>query len=134
MFNKASNPDYLPTAGLVPFDHFQASLPRLPIPRLEDTLDRYLYSQRAIASDQLEYDNTVQIVKNFQHGIGAELHRQLRRRELYDRIAGRHNSYISDLWFSWGYLGSRSQLPSWYNPALSFAAINLDKLGDKIGK
>lgn len=45
-------------------DHFQASLPRLPVPELEDTLKKYLESQRQILTDA-EYDQTVDIVNKF---------------------------------------------------------------------
>ena len=54
-------------------DHFQASLPRLPIPQLEDTLKKYLESQRQILTDA-EYDQTVDIVNKFKatEGPGTE--------------------------------------------------------------
>ncbi len=44
--------------------HFQPSLPRLPIPALPDTCQRYLAAQRPILSDS-EYANTEAIVTDF---------------------------------------------------------------------
>ena len=40
---------------------FQKSLPRLPIPKLEDTCKRYLESQKAITDDPDVFNNTVSI-------------------------------------------------------------------------
>lgn len=50
--------------SILPTDHFQASLPRLPVPELEDTLKKYLESQRQILTDA-EYDQTVDFVNKF---------------------------------------------------------------------
>ena len=44
--------------------HFQPSLPRLPIPKLPDTCQRYLAAQRPILTDN-EYNATQTIVKEF---------------------------------------------------------------------
>ena len=50
---------------------FQKSLPRLPIPKLEDTCKRYLESQKAITDDQEVFDNTVALVNNFKENEGV---------------------------------------------------------------
>ena len=50
---------------------FQRSLPRLPIPKLEDTCKRYLESQRAITDDPDVHNNTVTIVNNFMQNEGV---------------------------------------------------------------
>lgn len=44
--------------------HFQPSLPRLPIPKLGDSCQRYLAAQRPILSDN-EYQTTVQLTEEF---------------------------------------------------------------------
>lgn len=44
--------------------HFQPSLPRLPIPKLEDTCRRYLDALRPLLS-QDQYQRTEKIVKEF---------------------------------------------------------------------
>ena len=50
---------------------FQKSLPRLPIPKLEDTCKRYLDSQKAITDDPEVYANTVSIVDDFMKKEGV---------------------------------------------------------------
>ena len=44
--------------------HFQASLPRPPVPKLEDTCQRYLATQRVILSQE-ELEKTEEAVKDF---------------------------------------------------------------------
>ena len=53
----------------VPTDHFQRSLPRLPIPELDKTCERYLKSQRALLEDD-QYKQTEAIVGRFKEGEG----------------------------------------------------------------
>ena len=48
----------------IPTMHFQASLPRLPVPKLEDTCRRYLTSQEVILNQE-ELKNTEDAVKEF---------------------------------------------------------------------
>ncbi|KAF8768318.1 Carnitine O-palmitoyltransferase 2 like protein [Argiope bruennichi] len=55
--------------SIVPTNHFQNSLPRLPIPELEKTCERYITAlQPFISSDRLQ--KTQQIVHEFKHGEG----------------------------------------------------------------
>lgn len=44
--------------------YFQKSLPRLPIPKIEKTLDRYLAAQRPLLTDE-EYRKTEDYCKKF---------------------------------------------------------------------
>ena len=48
----------------IPSMHFQASLPRLPIPKLTDTCQRYLAAQRPILNDGV-YATTEQLIAEF---------------------------------------------------------------------
>ena len=50
---------------------FQKSLPRLPIPKLEDTCKRYLDSQKAITDNPDVFNNTVAIVNDFMKNEGV---------------------------------------------------------------
>ena len=54
----------------VPTYHFQKSLPRLPIPKLEDTCQRYLLSQKALLNET-QYQSTEAAVKSFQENEGS---------------------------------------------------------------
>ena len=49
--------------------HFQDSLPRLPIPKLEDTCRRYLDAQKPLLTPE-QYEDTKQLVDKFQKHEG----------------------------------------------------------------
>ena len=49
----------------VPTDHFQGGLPRLPIPKLEKTLERYLEALKPVCS-QGQYKHSQECVAEFQ--------------------------------------------------------------------
>lgn len=53
----------------LPTYHFQKSLPRLPVPKLEDTCRRYLASIKPIISES-EYERTTKLVAEFEKGEG----------------------------------------------------------------
>ena len=56
---------YIEPRTKVPTFHFQDSLPRLPIPKLEDTCRRYLDSQKPLLTPE-QYEDTKQLVEKFQ--------------------------------------------------------------------
>uniref|UniRef100_F7F248 Carnitine O-palmitoyltransferase 2, mitochondrial n=2 Tax=Ornithorhynchus anatinus TaxID=9258 RepID=F7F248_ORNAN len=98
----------------VPTLHYQQSLPRLPIPKLEDTMRRYLNAQKPLLDDS-QFRNTEQLCKRFENGIGKELHEQL---VLQDK-QNKHTSYISGPWFDM-YLAARDPVVLNFNPFISF--------------
>lgn len=55
----------------VPTLHYQASLPRLPVPKLTESCSRYLKAVRPIVNDE-QYQQTEKFVAEFQQqgGIG----------------------------------------------------------------
>ena len=65
---KATDQDWIHKSR-VPTDHFQRSLPHLPIPKLEETCERYLKAQLPIQSAE-EHNVTASAVKNFLAGDG----------------------------------------------------------------
>jgi carnitine O-palmitoyltransferase 2 len=87
-------------------DHFQASLPRLPIPKLELTCERYLSALKPILNnDENAFNQTRQFVDDFRSGDGKRLDAQLRQQNSLNR----YTSYISKPWFEM-YLKSRLPL------------------------
>lgn len=76
----------------VPTDKFLKSLPRLPIPKLDQTCQRYLASQRVLLDDEA-FAKTKKIVDTFQVS-GKALDQQLRQ---VDK-ANKHTSYINKPW------------------------------------
>ncbi|XP_042907530.1 carnitine O-palmitoyltransferase 2, mitochondrial isoform X2 [Parasteatoda tepidariorum] len=94
--------------------HFQNSLPRLPIPELEKTCERYINSVKPLlTADELQ--KTIGIVENFKSSPGKELQEELKSVDAKNK----HTSYISGPWFDM-YLKSRTPLVLNYNPFLSF--------------
>ncbi|XP_045164970.2 carnitine O-palmitoyltransferase 2, mitochondrial-like isoform X2 [Mercenaria mercenaria] len=110
---KSSSNDYI-HESIVPSDHFQKSLPRLPIPKLEQTCERYLASQAVLQTEQ-EHASTKQLVDEFLKGEGKELHEQLVQRDQQNK----HTSYISEPWFDM-YLKDRRPLSLTHNPFITF--------------
>ncbi|XP_053969087.1 carnitine O-palmitoyltransferase 2, mitochondrial isoform X2 [Anastrepha ludens] len=96
----------------LPTLYFQNSLPRLQIPDLKLTCERFLASVLPIL-DREEYERTVRILDEFKNGDGVELQKLLQRSDK----ANKHTSYISKPWFDM-YLRDRRPLPLNYNPLL----------------
>ncbi|UJR23635.1 hypothetical protein I4U23_026620 [Adineta vaga] len=87
-------------------DHFQHSLPRLPIPQLDKTCERYLTALKPILNnDENAYKETQKILADFRTGDGKRLDAQLRLKN----ASNRNTSYISKPWFEM-YLKSRLPL------------------------
>nr|XP_034173162.1 carnitine O-palmitoyltransferase 2, mitochondrial [Osmia lignaria] len=95
-----------------PTMHFQSSLPRLSIPKLEDTCRRYLNAQRPLLSNE-ELKKTAIYVDEFLTKDGIRLHKELLKVDAENS----HTSYISEPWFDM-YLRDRKSLPINYNPFL----------------
>lgn len=74
---------------VVPTYHFQSSLPKLHLPKLEATLDRYLASVTPMATPEQLW-RTREAAREFAGGVGQELHA-----ELAARNRERYSSYIS---------------------------------------
>nr|XP_046248578.1 carnitine O-palmitoyltransferase 2, mitochondrial [Scatophagus argus] len=100
--------------SVVPSMHYQKSLPRLPIPKLEDTIRRYLAAQRPLLDDE-QFRTTEKIAQDFQKGVGTQLHEELITQDKNNK----HTSYISGPWFDM-YLSARDSVVLNYNPFMSF--------------
>jgi len=62
--------------SIVPTDHFQASLPRLPVPKLEDSCRRYLAALAPVLTPE-ELRRSEKIVDAFRDGEGIREHASL---------------------------------------------------------
>lgn len=98
----------------VPTMHFQKSLPRLPIPELSKTGERYLNAIRPIISND-QYKAAEQRTHNFLNKEGKVLQDSLVALDKRNK----HTSYISEYWYDL-YLRDRSPLPINYNPLIVF--------------
>uniref|UniRef100_A0A0K0EL72 Carn_acyltransf domain-containing protein n=1 Tax=Strongyloides stercoralis TaxID=6248 RepID=A0A0K0EL72_STRER len=94
---------------------FQKSLPRLPIPKLDDTVKRYLSAAEAVLSE-VEYKILHDLTKEFKASEGKQLQELLIQ---HDK-ANKDTSYISEPWFDM-YLSSRLPCPVNYNPFMMYS-------------
>ncbi|NWY29885.1 CPT2 palmitoyltransferase, partial [Pheucticus melanocephalus] len=100
--------------SIVPTMHYQKSLPRLPVPKLEDTIKRYLNAQKPLLNDE-QFRKTEELARAFEKGIGRELHEQLVAQDNQNK----HTSYITGPWFDM-YLKAREPILLNFNPFMSF--------------
>uniref|UniRef100_A0A8V1A3Z2 Carnitine palmitoyltransferase 2 n=1 Tax=Gallus gallus TaxID=9031 RepID=A0A8V1A3Z2_CHICK len=100
--------------SIVPTMHYQKSLPRLPVPKLEDTIRRYLNAQKPLLNDD-QFRKTEELAHQFEKGIGRELHEQLVAQDNQNK----HTSYITGPWFDM-YLKAREPVVLNFNAFMSF--------------
>ena len=112
----------------VPTMHFQASLPRLPIPKLEDSCRKYLNALQPILTAN-EWKDTSSFVSKFLTNEGP----QLQKRLIDQDARNKHTSYISEPWFHM-YLKDRKPLPINYNPLLVFNQESDGRYNDQLVK
>ncbi|KAG5878019.1 hypothetical protein JTB14_014260 [Gonioctena quinquepunctata] len=110
----------------IPTMHFQQSLPRLPIPKLDLTCERYLAAQRPLLIDEA-YRKTECNVNYFKNTSGKLLQDMLKN---YDKV-NKHTSYISEFWFD-SYLRDRKPIPINYNPVLVMHRNEQPELNDQL--
>uniref|UniRef100_F1KVQ1 carnitine O-palmitoyltransferase n=1 Tax=Ascaris suum TaxID=6253 RepID=F1KVQ1_ASCSU len=82
---------------------FQGALPHLPLPSLEETLEKHLRSMRPICSDE-EYNELVELTDKFCKGIGRRLQRYLVIKWILSI------NYVTDWWEEFVYLRQRSPI------------------------
>ncbi|XP_026315545.1 carnitine O-palmitoyltransferase 2, mitochondrial [Hyposmocoma kahamanoa] len=98
----------------IPTMHFQKSLPRLPIPELSKSGERYLNALKPLlTSDQ--YSEAERRTNEFLVKEGKSLQKKLIAKDKVNK----HTSYISEYWFDL-YLRDRLALPVNYNPLIVF--------------
>uniref|UniRef100_A0A674D8I4 Carnitine O-palmitoyltransferase 1, muscle isoform n=1 Tax=Salmo trutta TaxID=8032 RepID=A0A674D8I4_SALTR len=82
---------------------FQTSLPRLPVPRVDDTITRYLESVRPLLDDE-QYNQMEVVANNFKKDQAPKLQKYL---ILKSWCA---TNYVSDWWEEYIYLRGRSPI------------------------
>ncbi|KAM6315274.1 peroxisomal carnitine O-octanoyltransferase [Aegotheles albertisi] len=96
---------------------YQDSLPSLPVPPLDESLSKYLDSVKPFLNQE-EYQRTENIVKNFENGIGKELHQKL-----LERAKTRRN-WLEDWWLNAAYLDLRISTQIYCNMGGSSPFLN----------
>ncbi|XP_043856655.1 carnitine O-palmitoyltransferase 2, mitochondrial-like [Dromiciops gliroides] len=124
--DKGSSGDLGLAPSIVPTLHYQNSLPRLPIPKLEDSITRYLRAQKPLLTED-QFRRTEEFSHNFQNGLGKELHNML----IFQDQHSQHTSYISDIWLN-SYLGRRNPPVFNMNVGLAFQPDPKDEYNDQL--
>jgi len=105
------------------------NIPRLPIPALSDTLDRYLVSVRPFIKEEKEWCTHQALVKDFVKTVGPDLQKQIEDSDSENaKMSAFPHSFIEKLWFNM-YLEGR-----WALPINNNAAFTLVKVKDFIGR
>ena len=110
----STGPDGFIHKSIIPSYFFQDGLFPLPIPKLEDTVRRYLRSLQPLVTPAA-FSRTSQLAAAFGGAAGAALQARL----VASAAAKPHTSYISEAWFD-AYLTNRSPLPLNLNPQLTW--------------
>ncbi|XP_033740460.1 carnitine O-palmitoyltransferase 1, liver isoform-like isoform X1 [Pecten maximus] len=82
---------------------YQSALPKISVPRVSDTIDRYLKSVRPLMDDE-KYSRMEGLAKDFLKGLGPKLNRYLHLKSWWS------TNYISDWWEEYVYLSGRSPI------------------------
>ncbi|KAG0088645.1 Carnitine O-acetyltransferase mitochondrial [Podila epicladia] len=99
-------------------DKGQDELPSLPIPPLEQTLQRYIESIRPLTTDE-EYERTVAQVEQFKSSKqGQDLDRRLR--EQSQECKKRGTSWLAEWWDDWAYFSHRDSSTFFVNYYFGF--------------
>ncbi|KAI8391602.1 acyltransferase ChoActase/COT/CPT [Radiomyces spectabilis] len=87
-----------------PMLRYQSNLPKLPVPALNGTLQKYLKSVRPLLSDE-DYKHTEQAVKEFEApgGVGEKLQERLLARANDPKIV----NWLEDWWLDGAYMAYR---------------------------
>ncbi|KAI8978504.1 acyltransferase ChoActase/COT/CPT [Pilobolus umbonatus] len=95
-----------PTAA-GPMLRYQANLPKLPVPELHDTLQKYLKSVKPLLTEE-QYQKTVEAAKEFEApgGMGQELQRRLVARANDPSIV----NWMEEWWNDQAYMGYRDSV------------------------
>lgn len=112
---------------LRPLHDDQTVLPRLPVPQLDDTLNKYLKTVKPLVTDE-EFHLTEEIVKKFgaSEGIAHRL-----QNKLINRAEATEN-WLSDWWMNAAYLDCRGPLVVWSSPGLVFPLQEFRTLDDQL--
>ncbi|KAM9832338.1 carnitine O-palmitoyltransferase 2, mitochondrial [Neosynchiropus ocellatus] len=112
--------------SVVPSMHYQKSLPRLPVPKLEDTIRRYLAAQQPLLNGD-QFKETEKVAVDFQNGAGKMLHEELVAQDKNNK----HTSYISAPWFDM-YLSARDPVVLNFNPFMCFNSDPKQQYNDQL--
>ncbi|XP_048586991.1 carnitine O-acetyltransferase isoform X2 [Nematostella vectensis] len=102
-------------------------LPKLPVPALDDTMDKYLNAIRPLINDD-DFENTQELVNEFRKkdGIGEILQEKLLEK------AKKTDNWMAEWWDNIAYLDVRVPVVINYNPSCTFPKENFSDRFDFI--
>lgn len=101
------------------------NLPHLPVPKLEQTLEKFLVTvQPLLKPDELE--KTKCVVQDFQKGIGSKL------QTLLVEKAKNTENWLADWWLNVAYLEYRDPVVVYSSPGLVFPFQNFENECDQL--
>ena len=93
----------LDTSAPGPMLRYQNNLPKLPVPALGPTMQKYLKSVKAVVSEE-EYKRTEAAVKEFEtSGVGAKLQERLVKHASNPQV----KNWLDEWWLEAAYMGYR---------------------------
>lgn len=101
------------------------NLPHLPVPTLQQTLDKYIVSVQPLLTPT-EFEKTKSVVKDFQNGIGKKL------QELLTARAKKTENWLADWWLNVAYLEYRDPVVVYSSPGLVFPFQNFKNENDRL--
>lgn len=125
-FGSATTEEYLHKT-YIPTDHFQDSLPTLPIPKLEDSLRKYEYHATPLLTSEKQREAMNEALSAF----ASSSHVSTLQDRLIGEFKGQYTSYIREPWFDM-YLRARDSLLLNWNPALTF--VRDERRNDQISR
>lgn len=100
-------------------------MPRLPVPKLEETIKGYLNSVKHLLTNE-EYEITIRVADAFLHNEGKDLHLELLERDRLSRVANEKSSFVRPFWNDM-YLCGRYPTPINSNPYFVLAKDERNK-------
>ncbi|KAG5675259.1 hypothetical protein PVAND_005174 [Polypedilum vanderplanki] len=89
------------------------SLEKLPLPKLEDTLERY-YKNLLPFGDENELKNSRKIIEEFKNGVGKKLHKMLEEK------AAKEKNWVEKFWEDYAYHSFRLPLAPYSSMVMPF--------------
>lgn len=107
------------------------NLPRLPVPKLNDTLEKFLETAEPHLTPE-RFENTKNIVREFGRngGVGEKLQKLLEKRA--DTTENWLSDPVSNWWLNCAYLQYRDPVVVWSSPGLVYPQRKFTTIDDKV--
>lgn len=111
--------------NLVSARTFTQNLPQLPVPTLEQTIDKYLKSVKPFLNDN-EFATTTKLAEDFMKDSGAKL-----QKLLIEKAKSTEN-WLAEWWLNAAYLEFRQTVMIWSSPGLVFPFESFKNVNDRL--